>query len=63
MEQLEEVLSTVGVPLFTCIDHLPSLIVLNELNQYAHRLDEKPAQFKLADVCQPVRQIPNGPDR
>jgi hypothetical protein len=29
-------------------------LVLNEINQHAHRLDEKPAQFKLADICQPV---------
>jgi len=29
-------------------------LVLNEINQYAHRLDEKPAHFKLADICQPV---------
>ena len=30
------------------------VLVLNEINQYAHRFDEKPAHFKLADVCQPV---------
>ncbi len=29
-------------------------LVLNEINQHAHRLDEKPAHFKLADICQPV---------
>jgi len=27
--------------------------ILNEINQHAHRLDEKPAHFKLADICQP----------
>ncbi|CAF1025262.1 unnamed protein product [Adineta ricciae] len=27
--------------------------ILNEINQYAHRFDDKPAHFKLADVCQP----------
>ncbi|CAF5002620.1 unnamed protein product, partial [Rotaria socialis] len=30
---------------------------LNEINQHAHRLDEKPAPFKLADICQPVSII------
>lgn len=30
------------------------ILVLNEVNQYAHRFDEKPAHFKLADICQPV---------
>jgi hypothetical protein len=29
-------------------------LVLNEINQHAHRSDEKPAHFKLADICQPV---------
>jgi hypothetical protein len=29
-------------------------LVLNEINQHAHRLDEKPAYFKIADICQPV---------
>ncbi|CAF3173361.1 unnamed protein product [Rotaria socialis] len=27
--------------------------ILNEINQHAHRLEEKPVAFKLADVCQP----------
>ncbi|CAF0992293.1 unnamed protein product [Rotaria sordida] len=27
--------------------------ILNEINQHAHRLDEKPAHFKLSDICQP----------
>jgi len=27
--------------------------ILNDINQHAHRLDEKPAQFKLSDICQP----------
>lgn len=34
-------------------------LVLNEINQHAHRSEEKPAQFKLPDICQPV-SIKNG---
>jgi len=30
---------------------------LNEINQHAHRLDEKPGQFKLADICHPVCRL------
>jgi hypothetical protein len=29
-------------------------LVLNEINQYAHRFDEKPPSFKLAEICQQV---------
>ena len=29
-------------------------LVLNEINQHAHRFDEKPAHFKLPDICLPV---------
>jgi hypothetical protein len=29
-------------------------LVLNEINQHAHPADNKPAHFKLADICQPV---------
>jgi hypothetical protein len=29
-------------------------LVLNEINQHANRLDDKPTQFKLADICHPV---------
>lgn len=29
-------------------------LVLNEINQHAHPLEQKPALFKLADICHPV---------
>lgn len=56
MVQLEVVLSIVRNKIFEIILFEIYLcnLVLNEINQYAHRLDEKPAYFKLADVCQPV---------
>ena len=31
-------------------------VVLNEINQHAHRFDEKPAHFKLPDICLPVSE-------
>ncbi len=53
MLQLEEVLLIVRKIKYLNL-YLYIHLVLNEINQHAHRLDEKPAHFKLADICQPV---------
>ncbi|CAF3598621.1 unnamed protein product [Adineta steineri] len=37
--------------------------ILNEINQHAHRSDEKPAHFKLADICQPSMRLKDQPEK